>query len=136
MKNLKLTLLLLAVFLLAGCNSSPAAVKPLTRVVTGITISTNGELHCYSSSDSLEAILAYLRHLDLRGGPVEPPSTLEGVYDITLTYSDGFQQRYQQRANCCFLDADGIWRPIDETTAMNLSKLFHLLEPDTTVPAI
>ncbi len=131
-KNLLLIFLLLIAYILFGCHRNQAnPAQPLTRVVTEITISYGGETHRYSSADSVEAILSYLRLLNPHGKPVVDPTEDNGTtYDITVTYSDGYQTHYQQKDNRFFLDKDGQWKNIDEKKALGLSKLFHLLVSD------
>lgn len=132
MKKFTLTvLILLTALAFSGCQlvqNEPDG--PLTRVVTQATITQDGVTRSYSSSDSVEAILTYLRHLNPRGTPEDMTSDPVSVYDITLTYSDGYIQSFRQLDNRFFLDHDGQWKNIDESKALDLSKLFHLLEPD------
>lgn len=122
--------LFLAAFLLPGCHQAPKPT-PLTRVVTQAVICMDGIERSYSTSDSVEAILAYLRLLKPHGTPGNMADSPGSQCDITLVYSDGSRQYFQQRDNRYFLDQDGNWKNIDESKALGLSKLFHLLTPDT-----
>lgn len=134
-KRLIFALFVFSVLSLSACCAQPAPEdKPLVRVVTRISISADGVTRSYSSTESLEAILAYLRQLSPMTNADQSPSQ-GSMYRISLVYSDGSRQDFRQRDRY-FLDTDGKWKNITEGDILKLCKLFNLLEPENLPSAI
>ena len=129
-----LTILLTLVLTLSACSGSgSSAGRPLVRVVTRITISQDDVTRTYTSEESLEAILAYLRHLAPMTNADSIP-TQGSIYRISLIYSDGSRQEFAQQDRY-FRDTDGTWKNISEQNMLNLSKLFALLNAESSLSA-
>lgn len=133
-KCMILVLLTLFVFSLSACCIHRKPDGPMVRVVTRITISQGNDTRSYASDESLRAILSYLRHLKPHS-KAETAPTMGSIYQISLIYSDGSRQEFRQRGHF-FQEDSGTWRTITEQDALNLSKLFNLLEPESVPSAI
>ena len=126
---------LLLGLLCTGCgNRMPVTTLPTHRVVTGIDITfQNGPLYArriYTSAEKMSAILHYLRFIDPYGTPQEIPEQVKGSeFHILLTYSDGSEKLYRQRADR-YLMKDGNWKCIDPKKAQELSRILSQMESD------
>ena len=101
------------------------------RVVTQVDVTyENGAMQLHRQffqEESIRPILDYLRFVDPYGTPREDPEQLaERKYEITLTYSDGSQFRYQQRADRFLRVGDGPWKCIDPQRALYLSGIMGM----------
>ena len=135
MRKLLTTFLMLSVMLfLAGCcGSCPDRPSPSARVVTRITIACDDEVRTFGSEESMKAILAYLRNLTPLNLAESSP-TQGCLYRITLLYSDGSHREYTQQDRF-FREGNGKWKSISEQNSLALSKLYDLLEPESTLSA-
>ena len=119
--------------LLSGCRKETEPVRP--NVVTGITVTyENGPISArryYTSSPKMRAILNYLRWIDPYGPPEVDPETVGGsTFSIILSYSNGQEKCYLQKADNYLLE-DGLpWRKIDPDRAMTLGKMMGEMESD------
>ena len=132
----KLVIIFLLVGLLcAGCGyHASVATMPTHKVVTGIDITfQNGPLYArrvYSDNKKMSVILHYLRFIDPYGTPQEIPEQVKGSeFHILLTYSDGSEKLYRQRADR-YLMKDGNWKCIDPKKAQELSRILSQMESD------
>lgn len=135
MRKLLTTFLMLSVMLFpAGCcGSCPDRPSPSARVVTRITIACADEVRTFESEESMKAILAYLRNLTPLNLAESAP-TQGCLYRITLLYSDGSRREYSQQDRF-FREGNGKWKSISEQNSLALSKLYDLLEPESTLSA-
>ena len=133
MKKMMTLILAMGLLLCCGCTPQTQVQTPLCRIVTHISITreqANTTIsHSYTDSDSMAAILLYLRKLSPYEKPgVEPSETAESCYRIVLDYSDGTQHIYQQIDSSFFQDSSGKWKLIDEQFGSNLPLLFEELQ--------
>ena len=135
--RLAITLIFMLCLLLNGCGrGGDLPSEPLQcRVVTGIRVSfTDGPLQMeryYTASEKMRAVLNYLRWIDPYGRPEEDPETVSGSsYHIVLTYSDGCEKTYEQKADR-FMQVDGQgWKRIDPKRALTLSQMLGQMASD------
>ena len=125
--------LTLTVLFLSGCRQQSEPPRP--TVVTGITVTyENGPISAqryYSTSAKMRAILNYLRWIDPYGVPeVDPESVNGGSFSIVLSYSDGREKLYRQKADSYLLEEGCPWRKIDPDRAMTLGKMLGEMESD------
>ena len=129
-------ILLAAALCLGGCGRRGAAENtPVCRVVTGISVTyENGPMTArrnYTASDKMREVLNYLRWVDPYGAPDEDPETADGSsFLIVLTYSDGCEKRYLQKADRFLLEEGRGWRKIDPTRAMTLGQILGQMKSD------
>lgn len=124
--------LILMVALCCGCARQDPVDKPLCRVVTHINITreqAGGTVsRSYTASESMSAILQYLRTLKPYGSPEANPDEAAGShYQIVLEYSDGTSHSYRQIDSTLFQDSSGKWKLIDEQAGNQLQLLFEEL---------
>lgn len=129
--------LLAASLLFGGCShcGSEALPAPECRVVTGIRVTfDNGPIHAerhYTASSKMRAVLNYLRWIDPYGAPQEDPETVTGSsFHIVLSYSDGCEKMYLQKADRFMQTDGGIWKTIDPKKAQTLSQILGQMESD------
>ncbi|MBE6958262.1 MAG: hypothetical protein E7447_03825 [Ruminococcaceae bacterium] len=133
MKALRIIFLIfLLETLLTGCCPLDNPDSVPYRVVTQVdVVYENGamQLHRqYFQEENIRPILDYLRFVDPYGTPRENPEQLnDRKYEITLTYSDGSQFRYQQRADRFLRIGDGPWKCIDPRRALYLSGIVGMI---------
>ena len=117
--------------MLTGCVKKQPT--PLLRVVTGIQVEYQQDDRLlqrnYTSSDSIQAVLNYLRILK-PFGPVEPEETTATVCRFTLRFSQGPDTVYLQQGNTYLSREDGSWDTIDSQRASLLYPLLLLLPSD------
>ena len=137
MKRKILLLILGLALLLSGCSKwTPSAVdKPLCRVVTGVSVTyENGTIHAqrqYTDADKMQAVLNYLRLIDPYGTPQEDPEQVDGsIFHITLSYSDGCQKTYLQKADRFMRVDGGKWQRINPELAAQLSEIVGQMTSD------
>ena len=81
--------------------------------------------------ENIRQILDYLRYIDPYGIPKEDPSQVRGrTYVITLIYSDGSRQVYEQRADQYLRIGNGDWKRIEAHKAQYLSGLYGMMPSD------
>ena len=107
------------------------------RVVTEITVTyLNGSIQCqrqYTSSDKMQQLLDYLRTAAAYGVPEEDPENAAGSdFYIVLSYSDGCQKYYRQKANRFLRDVDGVWKKLDPSRGEKLGQLIGQMESDVS----
>lgn len=124
---------LLAAALLSGCSHQSPPSRP--TVVTGITVTyENGPISArryYTTSAKMRAILNYLRWIDPYGTPeVDPDSVSGGSFSIVLSYSDGREKLYRQKADSYLLEEGYAWRKIDPDRAITLGKILGEMDSD------
>lgn len=133
----KIFIWLLPLFLLFnGCCRifrSPDAVP--YRVVTQVRIVYKNESletqRNFYREENIRHILDYLRYIDPYGIPKEDPTQVQGrTYFITLIYSDGSRQLYEQRADQFLRIGDGDWKRIESHKAQYLSGLYGMMSSD------
>ena len=133
-KQLKqLWLLATFVFCLYGCHKQVDMQQ--CRVVTEVTVTyLNGPIQCqrtYRDGDKMQQILNYLRTANPYGVPAEDPENAAGSdFYIVLSYSDGCQKYYRQKANRFLRDTDGIWKKLDPSRAEKLGQIIGQMESD------
>ena len=127
---------LLICLLLSGCSRhDDIQPSPQCRVVTGVRVTFENEPfrleRYYTSSSKMRAVLNYLRWIDPYGKPEEDPERVSGSnFQIVLTYSDGCEKTYVQKADR-FMHEDGQgWKRIDPTRARTLSQILGHMESD------
>lgn len=137
MKTKVIALLLLPALLLSGCSrwSSGPADEPQCRVVTGVAVTyENGSMHAqrqYTEAEKMRAILNYLRLIDPYGTPDEDPNQVEGsLFRIILSYSDGCQKVYLQKADRFMMVDGGQWKRINPEQATLLSEIIGQMPSD------
>ena len=123
----------LVLSLLSGCRQETTPIRP--NVVTGITVTyENGPISArryYTSSPKMRAILNYLRWIDPYGPPEVDPETINGsTFSIVLSYSNGQEKRYLQKADNYLLEEGLPWRKINPDRAMTLGKMMGEMESD------
>lgn len=131
-------LLLLTLSLFAGCSrlgATPTEYPPC-RVVTQIDIDyENGPIRTqrhYTASEKMRAILNYLRWIDPYGRPPADPETAAGSsFQIVLTYSDGCQKTYLQKADRYLLEEGKEWATIDPDRAQTLGRILGQMSSDS-----
>ncbi len=134
MKKARVLILICILCLLPGCHK---AQEPASfRLVTGIDVSfENGPLHTqrhYTTSAKMRSILHYLRWIDPYGQPEENPEDTPGSsIRITLSYSDGTQKKYLQKADRYFLEDGKGWLRIDPEDAQILCQMLGKMESDS-----
>ena len=122
MRFIRFLLILLSSFLSAGYSADPPPAAPV-NVVTEIRVSVvhEGEVSqvSYTDSQTMKAILTYLRVLDPRGKFEFDPDTFRSdTYEFTLCYSDGTQTTYRQIHNEYLQKDDGIWQRISQKAGL------------------
>lgn len=125
-------ILALGFALCCGCMPQTQPDTPLCRIVTRISITREQAgstvSRSYTDSDSMSAILLYLRKLNPYGNvEAEPSDAAESCYQIVLEYSDGTKQVYHQIDSSFFQDGSGKWKLIDEQSGNDLPLLFEQL---------
>lgn len=123
----------LVISLFCGCSHRKEPIRP--TVVTGITVTyENGPISArryYSTSAKMRAILNYLRWIDPYGAPEVDPENVSGSnFSIVLSYSDGREKLYRQKADSYLLEEGHPWRKIDPDRAMTLGKMLGEMESD------
>lgn len=118
---------------LLGCHKQVDMQQ--CRVVTGVSVTyLNGPIQCqrqYTNADKMQQILNYLRTANPYGVPAEDPEAAEGSdFYIVLSYSDGCQKYYRQKANRFLRDTDGIWKKLDPSRAEKLGQIIGQMESD------
>ena len=137
MKRNFILLFLGLTLLLGGCSkwTPSAADEPLCHVVTGVSVTyQNGAVRLdrqYTDSEKMRAILNYLRIIHPYGRPEEDPEQVEGSqFSIVLSYSDGGQKTYLQKADKYMRIDDGQWQRIDPNRALQLGELVGQMASD------
>ncbi len=130
---IKIWLLIAAVSCLLGCHKQVDMQQ--CRVVTEVTVTyLNGPIQCqrkYLNADKMQQVLNYLRTANPYGVPAEDPEHADGSdFYIVLTYSDGCQKYYRQKANRFLRDPDGLWKKLDPTRAEKLGQIIGQMESD------
>lgn len=130
---LKIWLLAAVTTCLLGCHKQVDMQQ--CRVVTGVSVTyLNGPIQCqrqYTNADKMQQILNYLRTANPYGVPAEDPEAAEGSdFYIVLSYSDGCQKYYRQKANRFLRDTDGIWKKLDPSRAEKLGQIIGQMESD------
>ena len=125
--------IVLVLSLFSGCRQEKVNNRP--TVVTGITVTyENGPISArryYTSSPKMRAILNYLRWIDPFGPPEVDPETVGGsTFSIVLSYSNGQEKLYLQKADNYLLEEGFPWRKIDPNRAMTLGKMLGEMESD------
>ena len=130
-------LLMLLCLLMGGCSrhGDLPSEPPQCRVVTGIRVTfEDGPLKMerhYTASEKMRAILNYLRWIDPYGRPEEDPETVSGgSFQIVLTYSDGCEKTYVQKADRYLMEDGQDWKRIDPTRALTLSQMLGQMASD------
>ena len=126
-------LLALILSLLCGCRQESRPVSP--TIVTGITVTyENGPISAkryYTSSPKMRAILNYLRWIDPYGPPEVDPETISGsTFSIVLSYSNGQEKLYLQKADNYLLEEGLPWRKINPDRAITLGRMMGEMESD------
>lgn len=121
--------------LLTGCSRQPSPQPTQSKIVTGITVSweENGTdaRRYYTTSEKMRAVLNYLRWIDPYGTPQEDPEAVSGCrYRIILSYSDGREKQYLQKANRYLWEEGKSWRRIDPENAATLGKILSEMQSD------
>lgn len=132
LKKILLWALVLCLLLCSGCAPQRKADTPLCKVVTRIQITREQDgdsvSHCYTDSQSMKAILSYLRRLKPYSLSASALPEVDGeCYRITLDYSDGTQHSYRQLGSGYFQDSSGKWKQIDQELGKDLTLLFDEL---------
>ena len=121
--------------LLWGCSAHQDPAQSVSRVVTDITVTcSNGPIQVqrhYTSSEKMRAILNYLRWIDPYGIPTEDPEQSEGsLFQIVMTFSDGSEKVYLQKADR-YMQIDGEdWMTIDPQKALTLGQMLGEMKSD------
>ncbi len=105
------------------------------RVVTQASILYENETlqtrRDFYREENIRHILDYLRYIDPYGIPKEDPMLVTGRnFCITVTYSDGSQHVYEQRADQYLRVDGGDWKRIDPHKAQYLSGLYGMMPSD------
>ena len=122
--------------LLCGCSQDAGDTEPpKCRVVTAVQVTfENAPFRMeryYTESAKMRAILNYLRWIDPYGKPEEDPEKVSGSdFQIVVTYSDGCQKTYIQKADRFFLEDGYGWRRIDPARAVTLSQILGKMQSD------
>lgn len=121
------------IFCLFGCHKQVNMQQ--CRVVTEVTVTyLNGPIQCqrkYLDSDKMQQILNYLRTANPYGVPAEDPENAPGSdFYIVLSYSDGCQKYYRQKANRFLRDTDGVWKKLDPSRAEKLGQIIGQMDSD------
>lgn len=137
MKKKCILLVLGLALLLSGCSrwTPSAADEPLYRVVTGVSVTYENDavriVRQYTDSEKMRAILNYLRLIHPYGRPAEDPEQVEGsLFSIVLSYSDGGQKTYLQKADRFMRVDNGEWKRIDPNQALQLGELVGQMAGD------
>lgn len=114
------------------CPAQRENSVPQYRVVTQIRIEyqnqTRRDVWNFYNENSIQVILAYLRHIDPYGRPKEDPEAVTGrTYQIQVFYSDGTQHLYEQRSDQYLRMDGGEWKRIDPATGLYLSGLLGMM---------
>ena len=131
---IKILLPVLVCIFLWSCAEKKPAISP-TRTVTHITVTCqNGPLQTrlhYTSAVKMRAILNYLRWIDPYGVPHEDPEKIEGIsFRIVITFSDGSEKIYLQKADR-YMQTDGAsWLTINPEKAVTLSQMLGEMKSD------
>ena len=120
----KLLLLVVFLFLLAGCRA-----RPHYKVVQQIHIAAPSGEYRYDAPDKVQKYLYYLRSLKT-WGPAELDALQGEQYRITLHYSDGSSRIYRQLGNQCFAVGSGGWKKIRSDKGNKLPLLLEAVPPD------
>ena len=144
MKRLFLLFSIFSLLLCTGCRSSmPQESVTSSQLVTQISIIrlSDLEVHSYTGQKSMIRFLNHLRCLDPFGISPGPSQSSRDDYRITLTFSDGRQRVYLQKADQYFLGMDGYWQLVHPKDAAKLSLLFAAIPSDhprqkTAIPEI
>ena len=136
-KGFRALLLFLAAVLLGGCSRLGAVSTeyPSCQVITQIDVFyENGpiQLHRhYTASEKMRAVLNYLRWIDPYGAPDTDPETATGSsFRIVLTYSDGCEKNYLQKADRYLMEDGKGWATIDPDRAQTLSRILGQMHSD------
>ncbi len=107
--------------------------QPLPQVVQiSVESSLDGAfLHReYTESPKMEAILNYLRAIQILPPPMDTGGPPTGECRFTLTLSNGEQQVYFQRSNRYLRKDGGPWRTVDPAPAPDLRALLEQTPSD------
>ena len=126
--------------LLWGCSAHPSGESsdPQCRIVTKVTVtyedsSTTAHM-LYTNAQKMQSILNYLRLIDPYGTPQENPDYVEGsTFRIVLSYSDGCEKSYLQKADQFMKVDGGQWKRIDPERAAELGPLLGRMESDKQI---
>ena len=135
LKRICLLVFPLSVLLMGCCRIFRQSDHAPYHVVTQVHILYKNEAvetqRTFYREENIRHILDYLRYIDPYGIPQEDPGQAQGrTYVITLIYSDGFKQFYEQRADRFFRIGDGAWKRIEPHKAQYLSGLYGMMPSD------
>ncbi len=118
--------------LLFGGFAGPKRNTPLCRVVTRVDIRCDEEsLRTYTDTEKIEAVLLYLRLLDpLRPAKAAPEQFPNGEFQIQLTFSQGENRVFRQKAHRFFARDNAPWQTMDPRQATGLYTLILALPSD------
>jgi len=126
----KCILLFMLAFLCSGCTQES---PPAYRVVTGIEVvyvQNGNELHrSYTSTESIQHLLNYLRLLNPREPGLSEIPTPPNCH-ISLQYSYGPDCNYYLSDNQYLCRDDGLWLPVNPAQAQLLYPTLLLLPSD------
>lgn len=125
----------LLLFPLSGCAHSHGIRPSQYRVVTGIEVVYQREAASfhrkYTSQEKMGKMLNYLRLLTPCDPPVIDPDRVPGHHvEITVSYSDGKQTVYRQKADQYLKTGSGPWRQVDRYRASQIGTLLLELPSD------
>ncbi len=132
-KKAALTSAALAALLLSGFCRVPKVTPPMPWVVK-VTAESDLEgiplRREYTASPKMEAVLGYLRALQVTPPPPDAGGPPDGSCRIELTLSDGSKRVYFQRSNRYLRKDDGPWRTVDPAPAPDLPALLSRFPSD------
>lgn len=131
----KWTILLLTVLLLAGCTRIDQTQPDRPRVVTRIQASYHSDTiklqRTYTDAEKMQAVLTYLRCLDVSGPAESPPADGEMPQGhVRLYYSDDTYKDYYQRSDRYLQINGGPWQNISLDRGREFPILLGLMESD------
>jgi len=131
----KWTILLLTALLLAGCTRVDQTQPGRPRVVTRIQASYNSGTvklqRTYTDAEKMQAVLTYLRCLDVSGPAESPPADDEmPLGHVRLYYSDNTYKDYFQRSDRYLQINGGPWQNIPLDRGREFPILLGLMESD------
>ena len=119
-------LLLIFLWIMAGCGIRKQEQSPVARTVVQIQITCrqNGETltRSYVESSKIEQILTYLRLLRPKNTQSKP-EVPEPIYEIRLFFADGTRRIYRQQSHYIQVDSKN-WQQAD---AEQTARLYSLL---------